>query len=186
MKRFFIWLCLPFLLCSCCKKYLSVQTDYLTYKDLASYYVDTPDPRRYCPASGQRLIVSWGVPKEYLCYENLRLEITIRFRNREEVIETFQISKTRGTYVFTLLNDDYFSKRGILTYKIDLVGDGEILEEWRHKIWVDLIQLKAEETTEPEETEKASEASSQCDEEEEYPIDWSDERHNRTNGVDSH
>jgi hypothetical protein len=172
VNLFFKWLYIPLLLCSCCNSYLKVQSDYITYKDLASYYVDTPDPRRNCPAVGQRLIVSWGVPQKYLYYENLRLEITIRFRNREEKVEIFHISKNRGVYIFTLLNEDYFSKLGILTYKIDLVADGEILEEWRHKIWVDLIQLKPEETK-PKDTEK--EASTEC-EEEEYPIDWNDEK----------
>lgn len=175
MKNVYIWLCVAFALSACCTSHLTVQSDYLTIQDLASYYVDTPDPRRNCPTVGQRLIVSWTVPKDYLSYENLRLEITIRFRNREEVKEIFHLTKTRGTYVFTLLNDDYFSKRGILTYKIDLIGNEMILEEWRHKIWADLIQLQAEEATERQEKQEAtSEALHDCTEED-YPINWKDE-----------
>lgn len=154
------FLLLPLLLCSCGKSCLTIQTDYLTYKNLASYYVGTPDPRQNVPTVGQRLIISWSVPKAWLSYENLHLEVTIRFRNREEVVETFYISKTRGTYVFALLNCDYFAKRGILTYKIDLIGGDCILEEWRHKIWADLIQINQEA------------ADAQPEPVEDYPIDW--------------
>jgi hypothetical protein len=159
MKPFYLLLFAP-LFCSCRESCLTIQTDYLTYKNLASYYVGTPDPRQNVPTVGQRLIIGWAVPKSYLTYENLHLEVTIRFRNREEVIEVFPIKKTRGTYVFALLNCDYFEKRGILTYKIDLIGGGCILEEWRHKIWTDLITINSE----------CKEA--QEEEPEEYPIDW--------------
>ena len=174
MKKILLGLFLSFVVSSCCKKYLTVQTDYLTNKDLASYYVGTPDPRQNCPTVGQRLIVSWVVPKNYLCYTNLRLEVTMRFRNREEHKEIFPISKTRGTYVYTLLNDDYFSSRGILTYKVDLIGGETIFEEWRHRIWIDLIQVGQEA---PEE-KVGEDNSSDCKDEQtsdEYPIDWNDE-----------
>lgn len=162
MKHAYLWL-LAILLCSCGKSSLTIQTDYLTHKNLASYYVGTPDPRQNVPTVGQRLIISWSIPKDYLRYDNLRLEITIRFRNREEIIEIFYLHKTRGTYVFTLLNCDYFTKRGILTYKIDLIGGDCTLEEWRHLIWTDLILINQERETQEEE------------EIEDYPIDWSTE-----------
>lgn len=166
MKPFYLLLLIPILLSSCCQSCLTIQTDYLTHRNLASYYVGTPDPRQNVPAVGQRLIISWSIPKQYLSYENLRLEVTIRFRNREEIIEIFHIQKTRGTYVFALLNADYFSKKGILTYKIDLIGGDCILEEWRHKIWMDLILV--DQTQKDEEKED-------CETANEYPIDWSDE-----------
>lgn len=126
---------------SCSSSYLTVHTDYLSHKNLASYYVGTPDPRLNCPAIGERLIIYWSVPKEFLCSEDLHLEVTIRFRNREEIVEVFNIEKTRGTYVFSLINNDYFNRGGILTYKIDLIGGGCVYEEWRHQIWVDLIEI---------------------------------------------
>lgn len=141
------------LLTSCGRAMLTVQTDYITHKDLASFYVGTPDPRLNMPMIGQRLIVSWAVPPEFLAYDDLRFEITIRFRNREEIIEIFDISQRFGTYVYSLLNQDYIDKRGILTYKIDLVGGGYILKEWRHLIWSELITLPAEQESGNEEEE---------------------------------
>lgn len=152
---------LAVLLVSCSQSYLKIQTDYLTHKTLASYYVGTPDPRQNDPAIGQRLIIGWSVPKSHLSYENLRLEVSIRFRNREETKEIFYITKTRGTYIFALLNCDYFTRRGILTYKIDLIGGDCVLEEWRHKIWSDLILINQEQELPEQEII------------EDYPIDWS-------------
>src|ERR1051326_7558271 len=72
---------LAVLLVSCSQSCLKIQTDYLSHKTLASYYVGTPDPRQNDPAIGQRLIIGWSVPKSYLTYDNLRLEVSIRFRN---------------------------------------------------------------------------------------------------------
>lgn len=43
--------------------------------------------------------------------------------------------------MYTLLNERYFETEGILTYKVDLMGDGQILEEWRHQLWHELIKI---------------------------------------------
>jgi hypothetical protein len=146
------FLALPFFFSSCATapSMLSVHTDYLSHENLASYHVNTPDPRLNNPSIGQRLIISWSLPKKLLQLEDLHLEITLRFRTREEIQETVSISESSGTFVFPLLNEDYISTRGILTYKIDLIGGGEILEEWRHQIWTELIVIKHVETPAPD------------------------------------
>lgn len=167
MKTLYFWLLTPLLLSSCGRSSLTVQTDYLSHKNLASYFVSTPDPRQNVTAIGQRLIICWSVPKYYLSYENLHLQVTIRFRNREELIEIFHLPKTRGTYVYALLNEDYIAKRGILTYKVDLIGGDCILEEWRHQIWTDLISFNSQDTLTQETNEEEPE--------EEYPINWNDD-----------
>lgn len=141
MRNVFLWLTVATLFWSCCNCSLIVQTDYLTHKDLASYHVNTPDPRRNISAVGQRLIVGWRIPKSYLSYQDLHLEVTIRYRNREEIVEIFHLLKTRGTYVYSLFNEDYIAKRGILTYKVAIIGGGCVLEEWKHQIWTDLISI---------------------------------------------
>lgn len=108
---------------------------------------------------GQRLIVTWMLPRDFLCYDNLHLETTIRFRNREEVTELFDITRSRGTFVYTVMNQEFCDTRGILTYKIDLIGNGYVLKEWKHLLWSDLIIL-------PNESELPQE------EEEPFEIDW--------------
>ena len=148
MKLLFL-ACLS-LLCSCQQSYLTVQTDYISYKNLASYYVGTPDPRLNCPLVGQRLIISWSVPKTFMCYADLHLEIVIRFRNGQELTEFFDIEQKRGTYVYHIINDEYIEKQGILTYRIDIVGGGCPLEQWRHRIWAELIEIPHQECAAPE------------------------------------
>ncbi|HEV8050888.1 MAG TPA: hypothetical protein VGP47_00220 [Parachlamydiaceae bacterium] len=182
MKNVFLWLLLSASLCSCHTSSLTVQTDYLTHKDLASYYVNTPDPRQNVSAVGQRLIVCWSIPKCYLNYENLHLEVTIRYRNREEIIEIFHLLKNRGTYVYSLFNEEYIAKRGILTYKVAINGGGCILKEWRHQIWTDLISIDRENDAldtpginnlEDRRNNVLDDVKDmQHEYEDEYPIDW--------------
>lgn len=164
MKNTYLFLVIAVLFGSCSKSHLTVQTDYLTHKDLASYFVDTPDPRQNVTSLGQRLIICWSVPKNYLRLDHLHLEVTIRFRNRDEVVEIFHLSRTRGTYVFSLLNADYLIKKGILTYKVNLIGGGCILEAWRHQIWTELISMN--------QTDANVEEACNQEMEEEYPVDW--------------
>lgn len=186
LKNTLLLLSFSTLLCSCRNCSLTVQTDYLTHKDLASYHVNTPDPRQNVSAVGQRLIIGWSIPKHYLCYKNLHLEVTIRYRNREEVIEIFHLLKNRGTYVYSLLNQDYLAKRGILTYKVAVIGGGCILEEWRHQIWTELISIDRNNDLQENRgsgilddqgngvMENVREM--QHEYEDEYPIDWKDDQ----------
>lgn len=118
---------------------LTVRTDYLSIQNLASYHVGTPDPALNNPPIGQRLIIEWKVPKIYLDYDDLHLVATMRFRNREEFIQKIALLKKSGTHVHCMVNEEYFEKGGILTYKVELFGGGLLLEEWRHQLWVDLI-----------------------------------------------
>ena len=118
---------------------LDVHSDYLSHESLASYYVKTPDPRINHPPVGQRLIISWSLPNKYLCYPDLHLLVTLRFRNREEVKHKVPITKTSGTRLFCLMNEEYCEKGGIATYRVLLQSEDCVLEEWRHQLWAELI-----------------------------------------------
>ncbi len=150
-----------FLLSSCTCNLLTVHTDYVSRDNLASYHVGTPDPLLNNPPIGQRLLISWSLPKAYMYYESLHLEIHLRYRNREEATQTVDLLKNSGMIIFSLLNEAYFETEGILSYKIDLIGNGEILEHWQHQIWADLIHFdaseKQNETEEPSEDEDKNE-----------------------------
>ena len=121
---------------------LTVRTDYVSHEQLASYYVHTPDPRLNNPSIGQRLIVSWSIPKKLLKSREVHLEMTLRFRTREECTKIIPISRKSGTYVYALMNEDYARTKGILTYKIDLIADNALIEQWRHQIWTELILIE--------------------------------------------
>jgi hypothetical protein len=126
---------------------LSVHTDYLSRQNLASYHVNTPDPRLSDPPIGQRLIITWAFPKHYLSLPDLHLELTLRFRTREQAIQDIPLSKASGTFVYALLNEEYFDKQGILTYKVRLIGNGQVLDEWKHQMWTELITFSDEPET---------------------------------------
>lgn len=146
-------ICISGLFQACSNPHLSVHTDYLSHKNLASYHVGTPDPRLDNPPIGQRLIVTWSIPRMYLYYEDPHLVVTIRFRNREEIEETIYIHRMHGTYVYDLLNEDYIEKRGMLSYKVDIIAQGCLLDQWRHQIWADLIHLQDQENPETNSTD---------------------------------
>lgn len=141
MKKILLWLGL--LTCVACTKnvHLSVQTLYFSRETLASYYVETPDPMLINPPVGQKLLISWSLPRNYLNSSDLHLNIRIRFRNREEVEINVPIEKTWGSYTYVLPNECYFETQGIMTYKVTLVGDNLVLDEWRHQLWHELIHI---------------------------------------------
>jgi hypothetical protein len=137
------WYELPYLLLvplltGCGGTYLSVQTDYLTEENLASYHVGTPDPLLYCGSVGQRMLVSWTIPKS--C-PGMYIVIHLRYRDREEEVIQLNDLRPRGSYIYYLMNDEYFEKGGIATFKVELFSGDTLIEEWRHQLWVDLIEI---------------------------------------------
>lgn len=145
MKRLIqIAFVLSLLLVGSCQHFfphLTAYTEYLTIERLASTIVETPDPLKYYPELGQRLVINWYLPADYLKEEDLHLEVVVRFRNREQDSFSIPICRANGGYYYEVLNDDFSENGGILTYKMDLIGSGEVLEVWRHQMWTELICL---------------------------------------------
>lgn len=69
-----------------------------------------------------------------------------------------------GWVTYKLFNEEYDKTGGILTYKAEIVTeDGTVYREWKHQLWVNLIQIESddielempeEEEEEPEEEEE--------------------------------
>lgn len=173
MKKIYLSL-LFFLLAGCANRgYLSIQTVYLTRETLASYYVGTPDPMLIDPPVGQKLLVSWTVPRYYLNYQDLHLHVRIRLKNHEEVLIDVPVNKCWGSYTYTVANEAYFDCKGILTYKVDLIGNQCVLEEWKHQLWHELIRIGDK----PKESdEEKTEDSEDDDEEDEDKKDEKDKK----------
>lgn len=132
-------------LCGCNKwQHVSVRNNYLSKQSLASYRVATPDPCLNCPPMGQQLIISWRFPYHYLYYNNFHLSLKVRYGDRSEEIENIPIAKSLGYYVFSLQGEKFFDKGGIRTYKIDVIGNEKILDEWKHHLWIDLITFECQ------------------------------------------
>lgn len=139
-------LCLLLLTLTACRNgMLSVHTDYLSVEHLASWHVNTPDPLLNRPPFGQRLFVSWAIPRKYTDCPDLHLLITIRYKNREEQVKRVPLRENSGTYRYCLLEEEYCATGGFLTYKVQLIAGGCVLEEWRHQLWAELIKLAPEE-----------------------------------------
>lgn len=137
----YILLAFAWVLTSCCTGHLTVQSEFLRREKLASYHVNTPDPALDEPLQGQRLLVSWFIPPSYLSYEQLYLKVVIRFIDRTEMTLYVNVDQLSATYIYTLKDQDFCEKGGFLTYKVDLIGDGCILANWRHQLWTELIKL---------------------------------------------
>lgn len=140
--NYWCFLLLFFISSSCSHHLLVVQTQYLSRNSLASYHVETPDPKLENPDIGQRLIINWHLPKKTPIYQQLYLHMKVRFHNKEEDSFSLKLNKTSGVYTYTLLNADFFKKRGILTYKVELVGDDKIIDVWQHPLWTNWIILE--------------------------------------------
>jgi len=139
---------IPFVVISqifqCCNnKLLTVQTEYLSHENLASFHVGTPDPRLRNPPLGQRLIINWSLPK-WNGITPYDLSIQIRFKNGTSANEQMTLNKSSGTYVFSLLNQEYFNRGGFKTYVATISSNGQVIEEWRHQLWANLIEIQEE------------------------------------------
>lgn len=129
------------LLISCSKSHLAIQTDFLNHESLASYYVGTPDPMQNRPFIGERLIIRWSLPQDYQAFTDLELKLTVRFGDRTEAIQRYTLRTLCGLQVYELCGDDYIAKKGIFTYKAEIIGDQTILDTWRQHMWVELITI---------------------------------------------
>lgn len=126
-------------LCGCQTNLLNVQTQYLTSESRASFYVNTPDPAKNNPDIGERLMIHWSIPSDFLCCQELTLRLKVRFKDLHEEERTLAITEESGTYLFYVVNEIFCKTGGIATYRVDIIGDECLLETWMHPLWTDLI-----------------------------------------------
>ena len=147
MKRILIYsfFCAAALCLSSCQKYyLSVCQQWVDARYLASTHVNTPDPRQANPPIGQMLSMDWRVPKELLSQKPY-IELDLIFWDYTETKKTFPIDKRMGWVSYQLLGEEYDKTGGILTYKASIkTSDGTVYREWKHQLWVKLIQIEPE------------------------------------------
>lgn len=141
-------ICLFFLLglsCTSCSfsSGLLVRSEYIGTKHLASTQVNTPDPLRDC-FQGQQIVIHWNCPqlKKKECKE---LILRLQYGNLTQENLCFEIQNVRGSLVHYLINQEYIDKKGIITYKIEVQAEGEILSCFEHNLWAELIEIKSTE-----------------------------------------
>ncbi|MCH9632434.1 MAG: hypothetical protein S4CHLAM6_07700 [Chlamydiae bacterium] len=129
------WPCL----CGCSgSKHISVLNEPINHGRLASTHVNAPDPLHELNAHGQRLYVSWSLPK---LYKGAQLNgiLKVRFNISEQVTIPFKIERLKGTITYQIINEEYFQKEGIQSYKVQIFSDGKELDCFQHTMWTELI-----------------------------------------------
>jgi len=129
----------------CQKHYLTVFREKVDHTSLASTFARTPDPRQENPPIGQRLFVQWRLPR-WTKKETLRVNLKLVFKDYTEKVLTYPLYHPRGVIIYSLLDEEYEQKRGLLTYMAEIVDEeGKVIKEWKHQLWVKLIIVEEEE-----------------------------------------
>lgn len=129
-------------LTGCEKYYLSLRQIPIDSDYLASSHVGSPDPSQANPPFGQKIMMRWVIPPRLL-EKKPEIVFHVIYKNHTEEELCYPIDERSGLKVFSLLNEAYKSKRGILTYKAEIrTENGEIYRQWQHQLWVELITLE--------------------------------------------
>jgi hypothetical protein len=137
-----IFLLLPLaaaFLSSCCHERLHVQSEYLLPDRYASVYIGSPDPKKYFPDTGQRLMIQWKLKKEMKCYEEVVLKYKIILRNYERVEKSMHVRCPVGRIYYMLMNEDFRCTDGIMAYHVQVVADGCVIAEKFHHLYREVI-----------------------------------------------
>lgn len=119
--------------------------EWIDEKFLASSHVGTPDPRQKDPPHGQRLIVAWDLPRSALA-KKPRLIARVRLWNSTEERVERAIDRQRGVDAFYFDDTAETEDRRIIAYRVEVRGEGgELIEEWVHHFWTELIAVDREE-----------------------------------------
>lgn len=88
--------------------------------------------------------MQWMVPPELLAKKPMLVfDVLFKDHTREEFV--YPIEDRAGMEVFSLLNEQYMTKKGLLSYHAEIrTKDGTVYREWTHQLWVELISFKEE------------------------------------------
>lgn len=124
-------------LSACSKFYVHIEREKIGHGYYASDIVGTPNPKG--PAHGERLIISWKIPT-YVLKNQPKLVLNIVYGNFTEETIVHPIQDLSDLYIYTLINQEYDQKQGIIAYKAQIeTNDGQVFRTWTQQIWVDLI-----------------------------------------------
>ncbi|MCP5469237.1 MAG: hypothetical protein H7A36_01870 [Chlamydiales bacterium] len=129
------------LLCSCARhEALKARSEYLNSTYLASTQVRTPEPCYPCFV-GEQVIVSWNLPRK--CpLKDTDMVLTLRFGDQEVDQVMTPIGLHNGYWIYRLLNKEYWTHDGISSYSAKIVHNGEVLYQWDHHLWQELIIIE--------------------------------------------
>lgn len=127
--------------CGCSgSKHISVFSLPIDNKTLASVHVNTPDHRHLLNHNGQKIYVSWKLPKEYLG-QTLSGVLKIRFKIPKQIEIPFEITALAGRIAYEVLDEEYFNGEGVLAYQIQIFIGDQLVDSFQHKMWTELISF---------------------------------------------
>lgn len=129
-----------FWLAGCHRTPLVCRSEYLYPTYLASKQVKTPDLYYGC-FYGQQIVIYWNLPRSAF-YKPVELILHVRYGNRELDTLTIPLKSSRGYWVYRLVNEEYWCRDGILAFQAQLCRDGELLEQWSHHLWSEIIDIR--------------------------------------------
>jgi hypothetical protein len=112
----------------------------------ASAQVLSPDPRSANYPTGERLVIAWSLPAEWLEVDPLRLQCEVYYRNREKVLFEWPIQHKRGHQTVDCLGLLYQRTGGWMTYEVRILKDGQTLLAEPHQLWFRWMDLDDGET----------------------------------------
>lgn len=128
--------------CACSRDRLYVINEFVNEQSLASYHVGTPDPDLDDPRLGQRLFIHWHLrSKEFAQLTSPELVLDLRYKHGIEETKRHQILRPSGIYTYEVMDDDFFDKGEIRTYRCRLMDGQQELELWQHQLWAEWIRV---------------------------------------------
>lgn len=135
-------LLLPLLLTACMgNTRLSVYNQPINKKYYASVHAETPDPKMERGEIGQRLVISWDLPYKEFHKHQWQVKALVQFGDRTEETKTHTIGRFGGDWILKWAGRPYIDKRGIVSYKAELLRDGVVVDTFQHQLWCELIRL---------------------------------------------
>ncbi len=134
MKKLLVFI---LFLSSCQKNYLWVEQEWIDQRHLASYFVQSPDPKLRTLKEGKKIIIYWKIPSKKF-QKNSCLFFTAKFWDQTEKFFTYPLKKNSGYTTF------FFPKKlKLYTYQIQLLDEkNQIIENWKHQLWTEPIRIK--------------------------------------------
>lgn len=136
-KNLLLLILVGFSMTACVKRPLKARLESITPAYRASSVVGTPDPLKAC-FCGQQVVVSWKVPKT--C-KHLTLFLSYITGNHKFERVQLPIDNYRGAISYRMVNQDYFCRKGILTYKVELYSQGELISCFKPRSWVEWVDV---------------------------------------------
>lgn len=136
------WLILLLLTACTGTRQLAVYNQPINKKYYSSVYAETPDPKVERGEVGQRLIVSWDLPYKQFHKHQWQVRLVVQFGDRTEETFSKEITNFEGDWILKWSGRPFIDKRGIVSYKAELLEDGQVIDTFQHQLWCELIRLE--------------------------------------------